>query len=197
MAHFNQVGFSQLSIADPVSNARTKTAQLTESGVVLRASLGTPQQPLYCPYHPSAFQDPKATRVNLTVQITPELKAWVEGLETAVLTKLQAEPERFGKYTAESIKSLFRSALREHQGFWYMKLKVTLGDSVHALRIWDAKGGRTEMPVDMSRSWIVPMASARHVWLTSAGIGVLFEATDVLLVSTNQVSKSPWSETPF
>lgn len=198
MAHFSQVSnFAALALADPVTNARTKTALLTDGGAMLRASLARPQEPLFCPYHPSAYQDPKATRVNLTVQVTPELKAWVESLEAAVLTKLQAEPERFGKYTAESLKGLFRSALREHQGAWYLKLKVTLGDGAYALRIWDVNGTRAEMPADMSRSMIVPMACARHVWLTAAGIGILFEATDILLVSTNQVTKSPWSETPF
>lgn len=197
MALFSQVGFASLAIADPVSNARTKTAQITESGALLRASLASPQAPLFCPYHPSAYQDPKATRVNLTVQVTPELKAWVESLEAAVLAKLMAEPERFGKYTAESLKGMFHSALREHQGAWYLKLKVTMGDGPYAMRLWDLNGKKAEMPVDMSRSMIVPMACARHVWLTAAGVGILFEATDVLMVSSGQMTKSPWSETPF
>ena len=52
------------------------------------------------------------------------------------------------------------------------------------------------MPKDMANAMIVPLACARHVWLTAAGIGVLFEASDVMLVST-QSDASPWSDSPF
>ena len=196
MAHFTQVSCAQLAIGDVVTNARTRTATLTDGGLMIRASLGTPKTPLRCVWHPSAYQDPKATRLNLVVQITPELKAWVEALESAVVAKLTAEPEKYGKYTAASIPTLFNTALKEHQGSWQLKLKITVGDGPHAVRLWDPNGKRTEMPKDMSNAMIVPLACARHVWLTAAGIGVLFEASDVMLVST-QSDASPGSDSPF
>ena len=191
MAHFSDVGTAGLTLG-AVVQGRTPHALISDNGAAFRASLATAAAPLACPWHPQGFEDEAKPRKNMSSVTTPEVRAWVEGVEAAVLAKLQANPEQYLKgATADSLKVLFRSALRENHNETLMRVKVSTAGS-YPVRCWTPERRPMKLPEDLGGSQLVPLVTARHVWLSNSSVGVLWEVNDLMIVSTRPPAQCPW-----
>jgi hypothetical protein len=187
------VDLTALAVGDLVTTTRTKVAPITCGGP-LNFFVGSVDSPLLCPFHPSAFGDNTSGRVNLVLHLGPDEVECLQRLDEAVLAKLQEAPERLGKnVTAESIQLLWRGCVKEWAtGVKSARLKVSMPPGAHAVRCWSPEGEQVDMPADMAKSSLCARVWARRVWVTAAGIGLLLEATDLMLASAPSPVRSPW-----
>ena len=72
-----------------------------------------------------------------------------------------------------------------------LKTKIAL-TGAHAVKLWLPDGTPAEMPANMGDGRVCANLHARGVWVTSAGIGLLVECTDLLLVC-GKTHTSPWA----
>jgi hypothetical protein len=194
MTHFSQYKLGEVCLGDVSSNARTKSCAITDQGATIRVSLGRIHEPLGVPFHPSAFQDASAKRVSMTLACPPDMREWVLSVESAVLAKAQAEPEKFAKgLNTRSLQALFMSSVKEGPTGAQFRGKLNL-EGNHACRFWQVDGTKTEMPPNMSGSSICVTVQPRQLWMTATACGVNWEITDVLLVNSGYPSKSPWAD---
>jgi len=191
VAHFSDVGTAGLTLG-AVVQGRTPHALISDNGAAFRASLATAAAPLACPWHPQGFEDEAKPRKNMSFAVPPAVRAWVEKVEAATLAKLQANPEAYLKgATADSLKVLFRSALRENHGETLMRVKVSTAGS-YPVRCWTPERQPMNLPEDLGGSQLVPLVTARHVWLSNSSVGVLWEVNDLMIVSTRPPAQCPW-----
>ena len=191
MALFSDISPEALEVGEVVKN-RTPSAELSLNGAKFRCSLATHSEPCGVPWHPQGFDGDTHKRVNLTLIISPECKEWVQKVEAAVLTKLQADPAKFLEgATADMIALLWRSALKDGHAAPMFRVKMTSG-GYNQVRTWGPGRQRIQLPDDLGGSKCVPLICAKHVWISNSTIGILWECSDLLVVSTRPPEECPW-----
>jgi hypothetical protein len=191
MAHFSAVTLDTLSLSGVVAG-RTPHLNLEVDGAAVRATLATQAEPLLCPWHPQGFED-QTNRPRKTVSfvVSDAAREWVQQVEAAVLERLQADPEKYlPGATADSLKVLFRSGLKEGPSGWLLRCKISVSGA-GAARCWGP--GRKQMPMpDLGGSKVVPFVCAKHVWLSPTTVGVLWDVTDLFIVTVRPPAECPW-----
>jgi hypothetical protein len=192
MADLRSVDFSGAVLGQVVTGPRTKTAPLSCNGLRVLFKVGTLEDAVEVPFHPSAFGEAEPSRVTLLLTLTEEQAQAIRTLEAAVLSCMQSDPQRFGKgCTAASIEAQFHTTLKQmNDGRVCLKTKLAL-TGAHAVKFWLPDGTSAAMPENMGDSRVCANLHARGVWVTSAGIGLLVEGTDLLLVC-GKTHTSPW-----
>ncbi|MEY2711041.1 MAG: hypothetical protein RL487_824 [Actinomycetota bacterium] len=173
-------------------SAKAKTAPLTFDRQLFSCSLTTPECPLTTPFPLSSF-DPNAVRQNLSLQVTPEIGAFVERMEAKVLAAATRDSARiFGReMTAESVKAAFCSCLKAGGGPTLLRCKINTEASARPCLCWDKEGQQRALPEDI-RGWgMVPKVNLQSLWLNAGRIGCIWEVTDLLV--ERMALKSPWA----
>jgi hypothetical protein len=193
MADLCSVDFSGAALGQVVTGARTKTAPLSFNGLRVLFKVGTLEDAVDVPFHPSAFGEAEPSRVTLLLTLTAEQVQAIRTLEAAVLNCMKSDPQRFGKgCTADSLEAQFHTTLKQmNDGRVCLKTKLAL-TGAHAVKFWLPDGTSADMPANMADSRVCANLHARGVWVTSAGIGLLVECTDLLLVC-GKTHTSPWA----
>ena len=192
MALIDQSALENLEVAGLITTARSKMAPVLSNGAPLLFTLGSPQHPLACPFHPAPFGNEEKARVSIILQLGAAEAAFIEALETAALTRLTEAPENFGKgLTPEAIRLMWKSTIRDWQGQKSVKLKITMPPSANSARCWDLEGNSIATP-NLANTRVGAKVVAKHIWFTAAGIGMLLEVTD-LLVCPTEAPSSPWA----
>ena len=196
MTHIaEEVKLGQLELGELVATARAKIVPVTMGGEPVRFALGAPESPVRCPFHPSAFGDSAATRVSMLLTIPREIAVdWIKSLESVVLQTMQQTPEKWAKsFSAEGLGHLWRSSLKYlNSGQTTLRCKINLPPGPNPARVWDAEGRAIEMPSNLTGSDVCAQITCKHVWVSSAGLGLLFEVTDLLLGARPKPVASPW-----
>ena len=191
MAHFSDVTLDSLSLSELIAG-RTPHLNLEVNGAAVRATLATQAEPCLCPWHPQGFED-QTNRPRKTVSfvVSEAAREWIQKVEAAVLERLQADPEKYlPGATADSLKVLFRSGLKEGPSGWLLRCKIGVSGA-GAARCWGP--GRKQMPMpDLGGAKVVPFVCAKHVWLSPTTVGVLWDVTDLFVVTVRPPAECPW-----
>ena len=162
---------SSLRFLDPVQGQKISTSAVQcPDGSPLRVCLATPNEPLLSPWHPDTLQQ-ESNKVNLTLMCPPELRKWVEDLET----KAQASVKLPAKAQWHSVLKQMKN------GEWAVKLKMSLPGKPHPVQCWDTNRLTAEFPANLSGSTLVPIVTVRHVWQTAIGAGIAMDCTHLML----------------
>ncbi|CAE7882720.1 unnamed protein product [Symbiodinium necroappetens] len=134
-------------------------------------------------WHPAAFGDQEARRVNVCFEPDAPTVEFFEGLEHELVNLLAAksaqEPKAFGKTLAASdVQARVQSCLKASQrGGSFLKAKLNWD----RVRFWDADGQPLESPGDLAGRLAKVRVELRQVWLMSPQCGLLLEVTDLQL----------------
>ena len=119
-------------------------------------------------------------------------REWIQQVEAAVLEQLQVDPEKYRPgATADSLKLLFRSGLKEGPSGCLLRCKVGVSGT-GAVRCWGPGRKQISLPADLGGSKVVPLVCAKHVWLSPTTVGVLWDVSDLLVVATRPPAECPW-----
>ena len=94
--------------------------------------------------------------------------------------------------TAEHIEHTWHHAIKDSHGGGIMRLKVSLSGKC-PVRCWAKDRKPMSTPEDLGGAVVVPLVSARQVWLSAGNIGVLWECTDLMVLSTRSPAECPWA----
>ena len=83
MALIDQSALENLEVAGLITTARSKMAPVLSNGVPLVFTLGSPGQPLACPFHPAPFGNEEKARVSIILQLGAAEAVFIEALEAA------------------------------------------------------------------------------------------------------------------
>ena len=188
----------ELCLVKPVigeirAGARSKTASLLDNGSHVTFKIGSPECPAEVPFHPSAFGDSEATRASLLLVLQEQQSASLSSLEAKILECMKPDAARFGRnLTAQTLESQWRSCLKIlKDGRVCVKVKVnTTGP--HAVKCWLPNGQTETLPENMAGFAVSAHIHVRGIWLSSSGIGLQLECSDVLIVNTQDSQVSPW-----
>jgi hypothetical protein len=132
MTQFDRSALEDLEVAGLITTARSKMAPVLSNGAPIIFTLGSPDRPLVCPFHPAPFGSEEKSRVSIILQLGAAEAAYIETLETAALYALTEAPENFGKgLTPEAIRLMWKSTIRDWQGQKSVKLKITMPPSAN------------------------------------------------------------------
>ena len=190
MTHFSETRIQAVCVGDLVSSARAKVAAITANGKVLRVSWANASAPLRCPFNYGTFDGAEQTRVNLTFEAPPDLVAWIHDFEERVIQQVAVRSEHYLKqeFPFDEVKSRFTSTIKEGaMPLARVKLNTT---GPRAVRVWNAKNEKVELPSDMRGMTACPLADAKHLWVNAGRWGIIWELTD-LRVEEAEVS-CPW-----
>ena len=158
----------------------------------LRVSLATLDAPATVAWHPRGFEGDERPRADIQLLVSPECLEWVRSVESAVLTLLQKDPERYLKgSTADGLGLIFRSAIKETKQGFTVRAKVTMNGR-YPVYCWGKEKERIPLPTHLGGARVLPLARAAHVWLSPTSVGVLWDVSDLMGLSTRQPHECPW-----
>ena len=146
-------------------------------------------------WHPAAYGDQEARRVNVCFEPDAAAADFFAGLERELVDRLAAksahEPKIFNKALARpEIEARMQSCLKTSQrGSSFLKAKLNWD----RVRFWDAEGQPLESPGDLAGRLAKVRVELRQVWLMSPQCGLLLEVTDLQL----REAAAPQAECPF
>ena len=188
----------ELRLVKPVigeirAGARSKTAPLLDNGSRVTFRIGSLECPAEVPFHPSAFGDPESTRTSLLVVLQERQLASLSSLEAQILECMKPDAARFGKnLTAETLASQWRSCLKTlKDGRACVKVKLNTAGP-HGVKCWLPNGQTEALPENMAGCAVSVHIHVRGIWLSSGGMGLQLECSDVLIVNTQDVQVCPW-----
>jgi hypothetical protein len=100
-----------------------------------------------------------------------------------------------GKYVkgamADHIEHMWHHAIKDSHNGDVMRVKVGLSGK-YPVRCWDKDRNPIDMPSDLGGALVVPLVSARQVWLNTSNVGVMWECTDLMIIATRTPASCPW-----
>jgi hypothetical protein len=191
MTHFKDIKLDDLRIGN-VQSGRTPTAPITWGEAVLRASLATHDEPATVAWHPRGFEGDERPRADLLLLVSPECIEWVRTIEAAALALLQKDPERYlPGSTADGLALVFRSAVKETKQGLAVRAKVTVNGN-RPVYCWGPGRERITLPTDLGGAHVLPLVRAAHVWLSPTSVGVMWDVSDLMILSTRPPHECPW-----
>ena len=156
---------------------------------------------LRSPFDACAYNDPDATRVNLSLEVDSEnqdIVQWCEALDTWVLQYCSKHCRRlFGKdyLSMSELRPLYYSPLKanEKYGTHLFKTKLNKGSGRHAVRIWNNGGLPRAAPPDWAGLQVQPRIVLKSMWLQgSRSFGLTFECTDAMITGEEAPQSCPF-----
>ena len=189
---FADFSVGSVSIGPLVVAAKAKSAPLAFDGQgPLTALLASPGDPLRIPFEWGNYdKDEASSRVSMCLEVPFELKAWVLGVESALVAAASKHSQALFKKDLgeEELRRTFSSAIRSSGGD-LLKVKVNRWGP-NALRCWSAAGEQAPVPEGVRGSWCAPAVEVKHLWISGNLWGAVWQVTDAVF-TTPQV-KCPW-----
>jgi hypothetical protein len=142
----------------------------------------SPSKAMTVVWEPSAYQQPDAQRVNLSLRAEHNLDE-LRGLDAWVLATAAEQSERlFGKrMTAEQLQDRYLGALKANEnGAPLLRLKMNVAGR-NEVRCWNEARMQRAKPESWLSCMVRPVVRVRALWFMSREFGVLLEITDALL----------------
>ena len=156
----------QLHAAQPSKNG--KQAPLTRDGeswyITLPGSYSTS-------FNATAFQDPEANRVTLSITADEGLQQIAKDIDQCLLEKVRKDPAKYlGKaLTAAEADSGYTPILRTN-GDYSPLVKVKLQkEGRYAVRCWSKTGERMQLPEDWREVLFTPRVWIKGLWVAQGG----------------------------
>ena len=156
----------QLHAAQPAKNG--KSAPLTHDGENWNMTFpGTYQTA----FNATAFQDPDANRVTLSINADEQLQELAKKIDQFLLEKVHKDPAKhLGKaMSAAEVESAYTPVLRAN-GDYTPLVKVKLQkDGRYAVRCWTRSGERCPIPEDWREVLFTPRVWIKGLWVAQGG----------------------------
>ena len=156
----------QLHAAQPAKNG--KQAPLTRDGESWNLTFpGTYQTS----FNASAFQDPDANRVTLSITADEALQQIAKNVDQFLLEKVRKDPAKYlGKaMSAAEVDSAYTPVLRTN-GDYPPLVKVKLQkEGRYAVRCWTKSGERAPIPEDWREYQFTPRIWIKGLWIAQGG----------------------------
>ena len=156
----------QLHAAQPSKNG--KQAPLTRDGeswyITLPGSYSTS-------FNATAFQDPEANRVTLSITADEGLQQIAKDIDQCLLEKVGKDPAKYlGKaLTAAEADGGYTPVLRQN-GDYSPLVKVKLQkEGRYAVRCWSKSGERVPLPEDWREVLFTPRVWIKGLWVAQGG----------------------------
>ena len=122
-------------------------------------------------FNASAFQDPDANRVTLSINADEDLRELALNIDAYLLKVVQGDPAKYlGKaMSASEVASGYCPILRANEGYQpLVKVKLQkLGR--YAVRCWDTSGVRAPVPEDWREVVFTPRVWVKGLWIAQGG----------------------------
>ena len=192
--------FPEWTICEAVAN---------KSGGKTAAVLGAKGEPicftlpaLRSPFDATSYNDPDATRVNLSLELGPDnqdIVDWCAALDSWVLQYCSKNCRRlFGKdcLIISELRPLYFSPLKSNEkyGTHLFKTKLNRGTGRHCVRIWNEGGLKREPPPDWAGLQVQSRVVLKSMWLQgSRSFGLTFECTDAMITGEESTADCPFA----
>ncbi len=191
--------FAEWTICEPVaSKSGGKTAAvLGKGGEPISFTL----PPLRSPFDALGYNDPDATRVNLSLELTVENKdvvEWCSALDTEILKTCRQHSKRlFGKdmYLESELRSIYYSPLKPNDkyGTHLFKTKLHKGSGRHAVRVWNKGGLKRDQPESWAGLTVQCRIVLKSLWIQSRSFGLTFEVSDAMITEEESSVDCPFA----
>ena len=141
-------------------------------------------------WHPNAFNDPEARRVNICFELLDATAQFFRDAEAALLAALaertQKDSKILGKaYQADQLEARFVSCQKQSQrGVPFLKAKLNWD----RVRIWDADGEPIQEPGDLAGRSARARLELRQLWSMPPQCGLMVAVTDLQLEEPTAVA---------
>ena len=156
----------QLHAAQPAKNG--KQAPLTRDGESWNLTFpGTYQTS----FNATAFQDPDANRVTLSITADEGLQQFAKNIDQFLLERVRKDPAKYlGKaMTAAEVDAAYTPVLRAN-GEYSPLVKVKLQkEGRYAVRCWARSGERCPIPEDWREVLFTPRVWMKGLWIAQGG----------------------------
>ena len=191
--------FAEWTICDPIA---------AKSGGKAAAVLGAKGEPicfvlppLKSPFDALGYNDPDATRVNLSFELGSENKEivdWCAELDAEVVKLCKQHSRRlFAKdvYLESDLRGMYYSPIKtsEKYGNSLLKCKMNKGTGRHAVRVWNRGGLKRETPESWAGLTVQCRVVLKSLWLQSRSFGLTFEVTDAMITEEESLADCPFA----
>jgi hypothetical protein len=168
------------------SSKGAKTIPLTTSGnTILWQPVGD-----YVPcFEPSAFNDPEASRVNMSLMMTAGLEIELNQLDAHLCSALAEDSQRcFGQVLTEAqIKERMQQSVRKSdKGHKSWRLKMNISGRAKCL-CYDEERKLREQPESWSDVSLKPQVAVKAFWMMNKEFGLIYELQAVQICETVKV----------
>ena len=192
------INFAEWTICEPQASKSggRAAAVLSKAGEPISFTL----PPLRSPFDALGYNDPEASRVNLTLELDAESKEiieWCSEMDSELLKICRQHSRRlFGKdmYLESDLRGMYYSPLKanEKYGTSLFKLKMNKGSGKHAVRIWNKGGLKREPPESWTGLTVQCRVVIKSLWLQSRSFGLTFEVSDAMVIQEDAVVDCPF-----
>ncbi len=143
-----------------------------------------PKAPLNVLWEPSAFNDPTATRLNITFSATPEVEHELHGFDEWSVNTLALESSRlFGQQlSVEELRRRYQPALRVHEQTGAKSLRCKMNTQGRtAVKCWDTFRQPRSLPDSWQQCTVTARIAFKGFWIMAKECGPLLELQHALL----------------
>ena len=143
-----------------------------------------PREPMAVLWEPSAYNEPEATRVNISFSPSPEALKELKAFDDWSVETLSAESARlFGtNLDLEEVKRRYQPALRVHEktGATSLRCKMNLAGR-SAVKCWDTFRNPRSLPESWTSCAVTPRIALKGYWCMGKECGALLELQHAML----------------
>ena len=156
----------QLHAAQPAKNGRQ--APLTQDGESWHIKLPGVYQ---TSFNASAYQDPDANRVTLSITADEQLQQIAKQLDEHLLKQVRADPAKYlGKaMSAAEVDGGYTPVLRTNGDYAPMVKVKFQKEGRYAVRCWTKSGERAPIPEDWREVCFTPRIWVKGLWIAQGG----------------------------
>ena len=192
----NMMDLAQITLKDAQVSARGAKSCLVRGtdGQKLSSVLGTAQDPISTPFGASSFNSEDTTRKTIEFSLSPEQEKSWDAFDTYILGYLAKHSYRLFKriMTEDQVKENYRSPVSRKGDYRAtLRCKINVSGS-NAVRVWDAKKERIELPEDLRQLDLVAKVSLQSMWMMSKEYGFVLLCTDIQVRSS--AAECPFDE---
>ena len=191
--------FAEWTICEPVaSKSGGKTAAvLGKGGEPISFTL----PPLRSPFDALGYNDPDATRVNLSLELTSDSKDvvnWCSELDAEIIKTCRQHSKRiFGKdmYLESELRGMYYSPMKQNEkyGTHLFKTKLHKGSGKHAVRVWNKGGLKRDQPECWAGLAVQCRIVLKALWIQSRSFGLTFEVSDAMITEEESSVDCPFA----
>ena len=162
----NMFADTQLHAAQPAKNGRQ--APLTQDGESWHIKLPGVYQ---TSFNASAYQDPDANRVTLSITADEQLQQIAKQLDDHLLKQVRSDPAKYlGKaMSAAEVDSGYTPVLRTNGDYAPMVKVKFQKEGRYAVRCWTKSGERAPIPEDWREVCFTPRIWVKGLWIAQGG----------------------------
>lgn len=173
-----------------VSSRGSKTARIKNGD---GSFVYTPIAHLRVPLEPSTFdKDPKATRQNILLELTPEVEKLVREFDQWCIDYLTEHSERLFKkaMSKEKVQAGYSSCLKTSEKGYAPTLKCKM-DTAGSKQVccWDQSGECIDRPLQWRGRHVKPRLLFSHLWFMGSSFGPVIQLTDASLTDADEPPK--------